>query len=197
MSNTQKIKSNTKTPKLNKSKLNLNVINSANQKQFTTKTVTIPVDGKDYEVIIDQVFKTTKIEKMVMSFLQSDKIKKVNELEDSIRITYVMYLVLKEFTNLDIPNSLKFEEEINLIDNLINLGIFEAIFEHIPDEEIQRVNEYMQKITTNLNKILENDGNNEMMVEMKKVIEDINIVDVNDGNDVNEIDESGSDGDGK
>ncbi len=166
MSNTKKIKSNTN--KQIKSKLNLNVINSANEKQFTTKTVAILVDGKEYEVEISQVFKTTKIEKMVMNFIKSENIKEIEKLEDGVRIGYFMYLIIKNFTNLDIPDNLEFEKEIHLIDSLIDLGIFENILKEIPDEEIKKCNEYLRKLSQNMQQILDEGIDDKLVGELKK-----------------------------
>jgi hypothetical protein len=144
-------------------KLNLNAIKNASQKQFTTKTITILVDDQEYEVTIDQIFKLTKIEKMVMDFLKSEKVKKLEEVDESVKIAYFMFLILKKFTNVDVPNNLKFEEEINLINSLIDLGIWEEIFKYIPEEQITKVNEFMQKFNLNLNKVIEEMGNEEVI----------------------------------
>lgn len=161
MSSTKKIKTNTR--KSNKSELNLNVINQANEKQFTNKTVIVPVDDKDYEVKIDEIFRTTKIEKMVNNLVKSDNLSKFKDLDDSVKLSYYMYLIIKEFSNLDIPDNLLIEEEINLVSNLIDLGIFEAIINEIPESEIKKVNEYLQKFNMNLNKVLDemNEGKEE------------------------------------
>lgn len=148
-------------------KLNLKAIESASKK-FTTKTIIIPVEGTDYEVEIDEIFKTTKIEKMVMDFLKSENVKKIEELDESIRIAYFMYLIMKTFTSLDIPNNIKFEEEINLINSLIDLRIWEAIMSEIPEEQITKVNEFMVKFNTNLNEILKD---NSIIKDLEKVAE--------------------------
>ena len=166
-------------------KLNLNAIKNASQKQFTTKTITVPVDGQEYEVIIDQIFKLTKIEKMVMDFLKSEKVKELEEIDESVKIAYFMFLILKEFTNVDIPNNLKFEEEINLINSLIDLGIWEEIFKYIPEEQITKVNEFMQKFNLNLNKVIEEMGN-----EGKSESESEEVTDIVEGNE-GIIEESG------
>jgi len=159
MSNTKKVRNN-KTNRVNKSKLNLNVINSANSK-FTTKTILVPVDGVDYEVKIDQIFRTSKIEKMVMDFLNTENItKNLDTLDETVKLSFLMYLIIKNFTNLDIPNNLKFEEEVNLISSLIDLGIFEVIISQIPESEITKVNEFMQKFNMNLNKVMEEENVN-------------------------------------
>jgi len=136
-------------------KLDLSVIKNASSKQFTTKTVCIPVDGKDYFVEIDTVFKTTKIEKMIMDFLKSENVKKLEELDECSKISYFMLMIICNFTSLEIPKDLEFAEQLNLISNLIDLGIFEKLIEQISDDEIKKVNEFMQKFNMNLNKALE------------------------------------------
>lgn len=154
-----------KTNKKNNNKLDFNTIKKANDSVFTTKTLIISVDGKDYEVQIDQVFKTTKIEKMVLNFIQSEDVKEVEKLSDSTRLAFFMYLIIKNFTDLDIPDGLDLAEQLNLINSLIDLGIFEAIMKEISDSEIQKVNDYMNKFNLNLDKVIEEMKNNENVDE--------------------------------
>ena len=142
----------------NKKKLNMKIIENANKNQFTQKTVSVIVDGNEYDIIIDQQFKTTKIEKMVKNYLNSENREKFNELDEGAKIGYIMFLIIREFTDLEIPNNLKFEEEINLINSLIDLGVFEKIAENIPESEIIKVNEFLQKFNENLNEIIKNEN---------------------------------------
>jgi len=153
-------------------KLDLNTIKNASSKQFTTKTVCIPVDGKDYFVEIDTTFKTTKIEKMVMNFLKSEDVKELEVLDEGSKISYFMFMIIRNFTDLSIPEDLGFAEQLNLISNLIDLGIFEKLIENIPEDEIKKVNEYMVKFNLNLDKIIEEGKENlisEDVVENKTV----------------------------
>lgn len=142
----------------NKKKLNMKIIENANKNQFTQKTVSVIVDGNEYDIIIDQQFKTTKIEKMVKNYLNSENREKFNELDEGAKIGYIMFLIIREFTDLDIPNNLKFEEEINLINSLIDLGVFEKIVQNIPESEIVKVNEFLQKFNENLNEIIKSEN---------------------------------------
>lgn len=142
----------------NKKKLNMKIIENANKNQFTQKTVSVIVDGNEYDIIIDQNFKTTKIEKMVKNYLNSKNREKFNELDEGAKIGYLTLLIIREFTDLDIPNNLKFEEEINLINSLIDLGVFEKIAQNIPESEIIKVNEFLQKFNENLNEIIKNEN---------------------------------------
>ncbi len=168
MSNTKKIKNNIR--KSNKSELNLNVINQANENLFTTKTVIIPVGGKDYSVEIQQVFRTTKIEKMVSSLVKSGNLKQFTEIDESVKLSFYMYLIIREFTNLDIPNNLSFEQEINLISSLIDLGIFELLINEIPESEVMKVNDYLQKFNMNLNQVLD-DMNKDKNISEVDIVE--------------------------
>jgi len=140
-----------------KNKLDFNTIKKTSAKQFTTKEVEILVDGKNYLIVIDQVFRTTKIEKMIMKFVNSESIKQFNNCDESVKLSYYFYLIIKEFSDLEIPDNLKFNEEINLISSLIDLGIFEQIMKEIPKAEIKKVNEFMTKFNINLNKIIDED----------------------------------------
>lgn len=169
MANTKKIKNNTR--KSNKSELNLNVINQANENLFTSKEIEIMVEDKPYSVKIDQNFRTTKIEKMISSLVTSENLKQFGELDESVKLSYYMFLIIREFTNLDIPNNISIEKEIILISNLIDLDIFSAILENIPESEIKKVNDYLKKFNMNLNMMLdenktENENNDEVDSEV-------------------------------
>ncbi len=155
-------------------KLDLSVIKNASSKQFTTKTVCIPVDGKDYFVEIDTTFKTTKIEKMVMTFLKSEDVKELEKLDESSKISYFMFMIIRNFTSIGIPENLGFAEQLNLINNLIDLGIFEKLAEHISDDEVKKVNEFMQKFNVNLDRVIEemnNEGESEEVIKVIDVVE--------------------------
>jgi len=183
MANTKKVKNNIR--KSNKSELNLNVINQANDKQFIIKAVIIPVNGKDYEVEVSQVFRTTKIEKMINGLIKSDNLKQFGDLDESVKLSYYMFLIIREFTNLDIPNNLKLNEELNLINSLIDLGIFESIMQEIPESEITKINDYLQKFNMNLNKFMEDDQiTNELkdVTKNKIVLDSVDLIESDDEN---------------
>jgi hypothetical protein len=145
-----------KKNKKNANRLDFNTINKASEKQFVTKTITIQVDGKDYEVTIDQSFKTTKAEKLIDSLTKPEKLQRlqqINECSDSIKVSYYFYLIIREYTDLDIPNDLTFEQELVLIDGLINLGIYETILSEIPDGEIKKITDLIHKFSVNLQEV--------------------------------------------
>jgi len=188
MANTKKIKNNTR--KSNKSELNLNVINQANENLFTSKEIEIIVGDKPYSVKIDQNFRTTKIEKMINSLVKSENLKQFGEMDESIKLSYYMFLMIREFSNLDIPSNLSIEEEINLISSLIDLGIFEKIITEIPEDEIMKVNDYLQKFNLNLNKFMEDEklGKIEDFIFNENVIvSDDEVVELENENDSGDI----------
>jgi len=159
---------NTKKSNKKGNKLNLKAIESASKK-FTTKTVIIPVNDVEYEVEIQQVFRTTKIEAMIKKLLNSENLTEFNTFDESVKLSYYFYLIIREFTDLDIPNNLKLNEELNLINSLIDLGIFELIMVEIPESEITKINEFMQKFNMNLNQMLEETKTDEVNDENKDI----------------------------
>ena len=158
-----------------KNKLDFNTIKKTSAKQFTTKKIEILVDDKNYSIAIDQVFRTTKIEKMIMKFVNSENINHFSACDESVKLSYYFYLIIKEFTDLEIPDDLKFNEEINLISSLIDLDIFEQIMKEVPKTEIKKVNDFMAKFNVNLNKIINEDD----MVD-EDLIGDINLNSLDD-----------------
>lgn len=134
-------------------KLNLKTINKAEKHTFTQKTITIPIDGKEYEVKIDTVFRQTKIQEMITKFLTSKNFQDFNVLDDAIKLSYYMFMILKNMTDLEIPEDITLAQEINLINSLIDLGIWEAIFAEISEDEINKVNKYLKKFNENLGEL--------------------------------------------
>jgi hypothetical protein len=162
----------------NKKKLNLKAIETASKK-FTTKKIIIPVNDVEYEVEIDEVFKTTKIEALIREFLESSQKNNLNELDNTVKFSYYFYFIFKYFTDIDIPKNLKFKDELKLISELIDLGIYEQISKNIPQTEIKKVNEYMQELTSNLNEMLKDD---KFVNDLKGIAENESILGDGDDN---------------
>lgn len=190
MANTKKIKNPTR--KSNKSELTLNIINQANEEQFPTKEIEIIVGDKPYSVKIDQNFRVTKIEKMIKNLVNSKNIEEFKKYDQSIQLSYYFYLIIKNFSNLDIPDDLEFEQEINFISSLVDLNIMSTIIENIPEEEIKKINDYLQIVNINLNNELEE-------LKKNKVIEDVeNVEDFTfNENIIESVEIIEGDGDGK
>lgn len=155
-------------------KLNLKAINKLERHTFIQKTITITIDDKEYEVKIDSAFRQTKIKDMIIKFFTSKNFKDFSELEDEgTKVLYYMFLIVKTMTDLEIPDDITLAQELNLINSLIDLGIWDAIFAEIPEGEMKKINDFLQKFNENLNEAV-NQG------DFIKSIENMDVGDVSE-----------------
>jgi hypothetical protein len=147
-------------------KLSSSVILKQNAKEFVQKKATIDIDGEDYEFLVDQNFRISKIQEMIFEGLSNHKnYKNVNE---TVRILYFSYLIIKHFTNIDFSQVKTFEDEIRMINSLLDLNIIEGVFKHVPEGEILKVKDFMSKVNE---KIIELEKKGEKIPGLKEIIE--------------------------
>lgn len=157
-------------------KLNNQNINKSNTK-FNEK-LTIQVKdrfGEIYDVEIYKHFKKMDVQKLVVEYsIHKEELPSiVSDLELIKNSTFLFpALLVKFFTNVPIPDDLV--ELISTIEVLVNLEVLDQIIGALPQEEIERVNELIKKMTDNLDlteKLLNieknkyNDTNNEIITE--------------------------------
>ena len=118
---------------------------------FEQKEVTIDIEGEKYTVKIDQKFRISKIQSMILEGLNNYK--NYSKLDESVRMLYFVYLIMKYFTDMDLRQAKTFKHEVRLMNSLLDLNIIEQVFEHIPEGEILKVREYMDKVEKAIEKI--------------------------------------------
>jgi len=152
-------------------------------KLFVQKKVNIHINKKDYEVLVDQVFLPTKLNALIMESISNyDNLK---ELDESVKVSYLMFLAIKTFTNVEIAKTDDFETQIRILNALINLEIFDKILGEFPEIELEKINEYMLKFNDKIDQFI-NDGKS---IEYLKEVFGNGLVDGEDEF-VNEIDNS-------
>ena len=172
----------------NKHRLNAKLINSAIKKEEIQKTITVQIDGKNYDILVDQKFKTTKISDMVTDGVK--KFKDYEELPPTVQVGFFSYLLIKYFTDLDLSVVKTFKEDIHMMNSLIDLGVFEKIVSEFPEEEISKVNEYMVNYTNKIKEFTDTEEGKQKLEElldhlvqeneanMNKLIEEADEVDI-------------------
>lgn len=149
-------------------KLNAGIIKQAYSKEFTKKKLTVLIDNKSYEILIDEKFKTTKLNEMVLEVLKNYE--NYEKLPDNLRLTYIYFIMIKYFTDLDVTTE-TFEEQLALIEALINLNIFETIIASFVETEINKLVEYMKKFTERLVELMkENKSAEDIVSEIESEI---------------------------
>lgn len=142
-------------------KLNAGIIKQAYSKEFTKRKLTVLIDNKFYEILVDEKFKTTKLNEMVLEVLK--KYENYEKLPDNLRLTYIYFIMIKHFTDLDVTTE-TFEEQLALIEALIDLNIFETIIASFAETEINKLVEYMKKFTERLVELMKENKSAEDIV---------------------------------
>jgi hypothetical protein len=114
--------------------------------------------GKDYEVLMDEKFKTTKLSKMIFEGIENQK----QLTDENVKISYYLFLMIKYFTDVEIETE-DLAEQLAILNEMIDLGIYEQLTAAIPESEIKRASDFMLKLA---NKI-------KVMTEQKKSIEEV------------------------
>ena len=162
-------------------KLTSSILLQEQSKLFLTKKVTVNINKKDYEVLVDQKFLPTKIQQLIQEGISN--LDNFNGLDDSVRTSYFFYLIIKYFSDIEIAKTDDFETQIRIMNSMINLEIFDKILGEFEESELEKVNEYILKFNGNLNELLKDEKG---MEYFKKMMGDV-LVDV-DGKLVDKVD---------
>lgn len=119
-----------------------------------------------YKIKIDNVFRKTKQHKLL-----EDLIFFLNESNNRLEILdvatpYITLLLIKHFTNLDIPDDI--DEAIEVMNVLIDLDIFSEIVNLMPENEVIKMYETLNASIERMNLNIE-----EMLKESEKVLEKV------------------------
>lgn len=167
-----------KEKKVKKGKLNTKAIKSANKD--VQKTVTIELDGKEYEIKVDQVFKVSKMDDMVTELMT--KFKNYKELPFKIQILFHNYLIIKHFTDVDLSDCKTIEDDIKVMDGLLDLGMFEKILPEFKEEELLKITDYMVTLRKKFSDLVNDE---DAMKEVENIMKDISAIENKDDELVN------------
>lgn len=146
-------------------KLNSNAILGAYSKEFTQRKIILDVDGKNFEFLVDEKFKPSKVQALVSESLIN--FQKLKGYDESKRLKYYMFLIIKHFTDIEISDD--FEDQIRLLNAMIDLEIFEKIIDAFPEEEFVKCSDAIKQFGVRANKMLQDEKS---MQEIKETIED-------------------------
>lgn len=119
-----------------------------------------------YKIKIDNVFRKTKQHKLLedLMFFINESNKRLEILD--VATPYITLLLIKHFTNLDIPDDI--DEAIEVMNILIDLDIFSEIVNLMPENEVIKMYETLNASIERMNLNIE-----EMLKESEKVLEKI------------------------
>ena len=99
---------------------------------------------------------------------------KIKELDESVKISYLMFLAIKQFTNLDFSKTDDFKTQISILNAMLDLEVFDKIVSEFPESELEKINDYMLKFNDKIDQFMK-DGKS--IEYLKKVFGEIGLVD--------------------
>jgi hypothetical protein len=128
--------------------LTLSALKSKN-KQYNA-TYDIDIDG--YTVKIKTLWSPSKISELVEEFISKmDKYLK-NQSDVQVSSAYLFLLYLRYFTDLAIPSD--FSKQLEWLSELIDSGYLSQIVECLPKDQIEKVNDELEKFLDKINTVL-------------------------------------------
>jgi hypothetical protein len=129
-------------------KMNLGSLKTLENKKFTQKKIIVG----DFTILVDEVFRETKIIELVQEVLEKSRYMKENNIKMELSdFSYILFI--KHFTDIDISDS--FDEQIQFYNILVDLGYFETIINAFNQDEIKKFTEKMKVYKNNMDKLLE------------------------------------------
>jgi len=141
-------------------------------KLFVQRKVIITINKKDYEVLVDQKFRPTKLNELIVEAITNyDNFKELNE---SVKVSYLMFLAIKYFTNLEVAKTDTLEDQIRVLNAMLDLEIFDKILGEFAESELEKINEYMLKFNDKIDQFVK-DGKS--VEYLKEVFGEVGLVD--------------------
>ena len=153
-----------------KEKLTSELISRSHERFENIKVipVNVDVDGeiKEVELEVFKLFSPTKIQECTREFIQNiDKARKVDrDGFGDITEPYLMWLIIKHFSEMEnsMPND--FEKQIMSLKQMINTGVLFQIIVHFDNEQIELIKESLEIALATFNE------NEPHLIELKKRI---------------------------
>jgi hypothetical protein len=140
---------------VSKTILNYNLIEKASEKYENLKEVVVKmeIDGRIQEFVVEiyKHFSPVQIKMCVRELVEKlDYVKvKSNGDVNSMTVPYMIFLVIKHFTTLELPNT--FAEQLKAIEHMTNTGTMFQIFIAFEQDELNKVLEEVNFIVDNFN----------------------------------------------
>lgn len=117
--------------------LNITELKKHNRKLDEKETHQLMVDGEEYSIGIDKLFRKTKQYKLIEDFAEfMNQASKDVELLD-LATPYITLLFVKHFTSVNVPNEI--EGAIELLNVLIDLDLLNSILNLFPEDQVAEV----------------------------------------------------------
>lgn len=121
------------------------------------ETKTYPILDGQFDVTINQHFKDTSINNIFTGLIEVVKGIEASELTElafsQIAEQVGLTLMLREFTDLPIPNKNDFQTLIKVYENLLNTNIFVEVMNKLPEDQIKKVEKRFKEIESRFDEI--------------------------------------------
>jgi len=156
-------------------KIKANDIKNLSKKIFAyKKIIAVAIDGTEFEVLIQEKLNETSIADLLTEYIDRSNYCTKNKLKFD-ELYNIYYLIFKYFTDIDfsIYKSTKkqYEEDLNTIKNLRDIGLYEQILNHFDVESINKIQEALTIYAKQLN-IVSNNKMREIIEEEKQAEEE-------------------------
>lgn len=162
------------TKEIKAKKLTLAELKKQDKKLDSTNKFYVVIDGEQFEVTYDTVFRRTKQQKVIQDIVQYFDAGNSNVQLFELATSYTTLLILKHFTSLEIPDEI--DEALTFMDVLIDLEIFDKILNALPEEEVTKIYELLTQVINRLKtnieeaekeaEVISNDIENSQVKEM-------------------------------
>lgn len=145
----------------NAKKINYSNVKSLSSKTFIKKEHIIEVDGQQFKIMVDSKLKQTEISKIVGELEIRSSYCRRKKIDFDMNV-YLYLLLIKYFTDVEFPKvkkdnlELTFKQEMNMMENLLDLGLFDKIIDLLPDDCMQQVSDIFEKYKDKVDNIMDN-----------------------------------------
>lgn len=143
-------------------KLTLSAIEKENKKY--KEQFKVEVNG--YELMVDKYFSPKKMNNLIEQLRKTAEYINKNEEIDEEKFDFISYsllLMIKYFTNLEIPDELS--QELFVLEQLIEGEFFIGIINELPEQEVKKLEEKIKVYTDGLQKFIADIKDNEVMLD--------------------------------
>lgn len=137
-------------------KLTASELNKLSAK-FNNKTTIRILDG-EFEVSINDVFRDTDIDNVVLNYLTVlQEVHRKEQITDELlkdTVSLLNTFVLREFTDLPIPKKNDITSLIRVTKNLMDNGITNEVLNHFPAEQLIKVEAKLKEAQKDIGKVM-------------------------------------------
>lgn len=167
------------TPKKPRAKqIELSHIEKQNKEMSKLSSFTLD-EEQNLQIKYHEKFGKDKIDELLTELYEKTNYAKENNLtyfqEDDFFLQYTHFLIIKHFTSLEneIPDDL--ESQINIMEQIYNIGLFERLFDEVlPPDQVEKVIEKLEGFIINLANVLE--AQEKELAKMEKLIKNKDVI---------------------